>query len=399
MQVRRISTTTELGTLAETWGALHQNSEQRNNIFLTYEWLETWWRTIGEPQKLQLFLLVIEEAEGNIVGIAPLVRQKQRWLPTMPIRKIIFMGSDVSDYLGFISCPGREHAVAETVAFYLQEHRQDWDLLELTSLPESSTLLVALFGGFSHNYLVREEPYVTSLYVRLEGTWNEYLQLRRPKFRKNFRRDRRLFENRLNGRFVICERNEQVSRALEHLFLLNSERQKSKGTTSNLANARRQSFHQEIARLFLVCGWLNCTYLEVENEIAAVIYNYRYGQSGLFYNIGFDPKWSSYSPGKLLLGHSIEKAFLEGVEEFDLLQGDYSYKYDWSTHSRQVHRMLVLQPQLKVRIWYKLRECWQKTENQARNRMKAYLPKHLRVSLKLSFAWLQLLLKRISGRA
>jgi CelD/BcsL family acetyltransferase involved in cellulose biosynthesis len=44
---------------------------------------------------------------------------------------------------------------------------------------------------------------------------------------------------------------------------------------------------------------------------------------------GFDPQFSSLSPGSLLIGHAIEQAEAEGAAHFDFLRGAEAYKYRW----------------------------------------------------------------------
>jgi CelD/BcsL family acetyltransferase involved in cellulose biosynthesis len=59
------------------------------------------------------------------------------------------------------------------------------------------------------------------------------------------------------------------------------------------------------------------------------------------YLSGFDPQWSRFSPGAVLLGYSIRQAIEEGAIEFDFLRRPEPFKYAWGAHDR-FNRELVL---------------------------------------------------------
>jgi CelD/BcsL family acetyltransferase involved in cellulose biosynthesis len=63
------------------------------------------------------------------------------------------------------------------------------------------------------------------------------------------------------------------------------------------------------------------------------------GLRGLcLWNRGFLPEAEEYSPGKLLVAEQLRQSFALGWEEYDWLQGDYSYKARWATGSRTTGR-------------------------------------------------------------
>jgi CelD/BcsL family acetyltransferase involved in cellulose biosynthesis len=45
---------------------------------------------------------------------------------------------------------------------------------------------------------------------------------------------------------------------------------------------------------------------------------------------GFDPAFSSISPGKLVIAAALERAIEEGATTFDFLGGREPYKYEWN---------------------------------------------------------------------
>jgi CelD/BcsL family acetyltransferase involved in cellulose biosynthesis len=93
-------------------------------------------------------------------------------------------------------------------------------------------------------------------------------------------------------------------------------------------------FHRDLAALALECGWLRFYQLQVAGRAIAALYCFRYQDTLYAYQIGFDPDWSTYSPGRLLIAHVIGEVIGEGMREFDWLRGGHKYKFDWANGAR-----------------------------------------------------------------
>lgn len=331
---------------------------------------------MGKPN--QLYLLAVESDDNSLLGIAPLMRREIVFLPKRPLRQLTFIGRDASDYLDFLYRPGYEDVIADGVCRYLQTYSKEWDILDLTDIPEGSSTPSSLHKAFDLTYQVSDEPGAVCPYIPLGGTWDEYLSTRSSKFRKNVLYYRKLFINRLKGRFRICQSPTEVEAAIERLFALNSTRRKEEGSASPFSEARFREFHREVAATFLDRGWLRCACLEINDCIAAVDYGFRYDQKSFGYSSGFDATWAKFGLGGVILGYSIEAALRDGINEFDLLRGDELYKYGWTSHSRQNKRITVLQRHLPVLLSEGIRSGWRRVHQ----RVKDALPRDLRRSLK-----------------
>jgi CelD/BcsL family acetyltransferase involved in cellulose biosynthesis len=377
MYVRKINIEEEVDALFAQWNLLLTQSAQKN-IFLTPEWLMTWWRVMG--QNGQLYLLAVEDENNQLMGLAPLMIQSKGWLSGMSIREISFLATDAacSDHLDFLSRRGKEEEVATAISRFLRENQQDWDMLNLSDLQANSPTLDILRREFAHDHIWREKEGAACPYLPLTGSWESYLAGKSSNFRQKVRYKRRRFQKQTGGRLVQCETSEQAIEALEQLFALNPARWQAKGEKSAFSKMTFQSFHREIAQLFLAKGWLDLAYLEVDDEIAAIIYNYNYKNKVFFYNTAFHPQWSKYGTGSILLAHSIEEAFEEGIEEYDFLRGAYSYKYEWTDSTRQNRKVMIIPRSAKMLLWHQM----QVRSRQARTQGKLYLPDNIKGLLK-----------------
>jgi CelD/BcsL family acetyltransferase involved in cellulose biosynthesis len=83
------------------------------------------------------------------------------------------------------------------------------------------------------------------------------------------------------------------------------------------------------------------TFLEVRGELAAGTIGFVFDGTYSLYNSAFDRTWGNLAPGMVLVGEVIRSAIDEGCSAFDLLKGDYAYKYRFGAKPRPVMRLLV----------------------------------------------------------
>ena len=59
----------------------------------------------------------------------------------------------------------------------------------------------------------------------------------------------------------------------------------------------------------------------------------------LYYQSGYDPAWGNKSVGLVLLARTVQDAYAEGLQEFDFLRGNESYKAQWARAERWTIQM------------------------------------------------------------
>ena len=113
--------------LGQEWNALLAASPA-DTIFLTWEWISTWWDVYGTDSRL--YVLAVRDDDGTLVGIAPLrIRKRSRLGGLVRLRSVEFIGTggDVTpEYPDLIARPGFDVAVADAVADVLEpgSHRR-----------------------------------------------------------------------------------------------------------------------------------------------------------------------------------------------------------------------------------------------------------------------------------
>ena len=80
MVFERIESAKEFYELREEWNALLQSSAS-NCVFLTHEWMSTWWKHLRETRQLSI---VTARESGRLIGIMPLALRPPQYARMMP---------------------------------------------------------------------------------------------------------------------------------------------------------------------------------------------------------------------------------------------------------------------------------------------------------------------------
>ena len=105
LTLAEVNSTEEFRSLKEDWNKLTGESGSKT-IFLTWEWLFTWWETYSYRKLLNI--LCIYENDDNLVAIAPFYITWEKTLG-VPIRILKLIGSEevASEYLDIITIEDR----------------------------------------------------------------------------------------------------------------------------------------------------------------------------------------------------------------------------------------------------------------------------------------------------
>lgn len=320
--------------LAGEWEVLLRASRARC-LFLTWEWLHTWWRHLGSRHRLSV--LAVREG-GTLVAIAPFAVSRRR--PALsPLAAVEFLGSgDVgSDYLDLICAPGREEPVLDALVDHLERRRA---FLRLRRLEPSSALAAHLAGrlrtaGWS---VARSAPEVCP-YIPLDGhTWDSYLAGLGAQHRYNVRRRLRNLE-RAGARFERVDSEEGRREVFPALVALHNARWSGRGGSEAFHHRGLVAFHDELSRIALARGWLRLFALRLEGRVVAALYGFLYEGRFSFYQAGFDPGQGRLSLGLAAMGLAIKSAIEEGARSYDMLHGDEPYKFLWCREARELAQL------------------------------------------------------------
>jgi CelD/BcsL family acetyltransferase involved in cellulose biosynthesis len=341
-----LTTFEQFCALKSEWNALAAN--QVKTIFMTHLWLEEWWRVFGA--EYQIWTLLARE-NGILIGILPLMLAKEK----LGVRKLRFMGAGevTPNHLDIIAAPQKRDRVIQAFISYFSQNTSDWDVLELDKIPQDSPSMEALKDGLrSQGLLIKTAVSATCPYADLPGSFDEYLRSRSPKTQEGFRYAKRRIAKDFPGMYLgIAASTEEVEKVMATLMQLHQNRWLQKGYSGAFASKRTINFHYAVARKALESNHLRLYYLQINNEIIAVIYCYRVEDCVQYYLGGFDERWAKYSPGNIINMFALEQSILTGARRFDFLEGEENYKQHWMTHNYENFIVMAFRPNLRGRMY------------------------------------------------
>ncbi len=330
-----IDSAEQFENLREEWTELLAQSSS-GSVFLTWEWLYTWWKHLADGRKLHL-LAVREDTE--LIALAPLTSPSSKLMHFARLRALEFLGTGSvgSDYLDIIVRRGREAQAMDGLEKYFLCEKV---ALDLKQVEQGHSFASQLAMRLEDQQWTRSEI-VTNVcpFIDLAGhTWDSYQAGLGPKHRYNLRRRLKNINRDFRVSFEAVESEDLRGPVLCTLVALHNERMKDRGGSDGLHSPELIAFHEEFTRVALTRGWLRLFALTLNGVVAAALYGLMYRKKFYFYQSGFDAGYSAHSVGLVTMGLAIKAAIREGAEEFDLLHGDEKYKSLWARQERTLVR-------------------------------------------------------------
>lgn len=329
LRVIRLNNFERINEYGVHWNDLLDSSKD-NHIFMTLEWLATWWKYYGNNRRL---VLLIVEDNKKVLAVAPLMETTYT-LFGFKLTNIEFVGTPSSDYHTFILV-GKNLMCTKALLTYIKEHLTAWDCVELKNVPKHTETANILRSLARDPLNLKESVLDLCPYVPLPSTFEEY----RRNLGRSSRKKLGQFERRLKRKHKveIREYDEMgsVEEAMKTFFYLHQKRWQAKGAPGLFADRVFRDFHLEVAKRFAERGWLRLLFLTVDEEAVSAEYSFSYRNKVYAYLCGFDPRYSDYSVGNLSTGHLIRTCIEDGLAEFDLMRGGHPHKIHWNAKIRE----------------------------------------------------------------
>lgn len=325
-------------TLAAEWDRLAE-AAGIDHPFLTRPWVRSTWECFGGGR---LRILVVREGT-RAIALVPMMLVTGR-MYGVKVRRLQFIANDHTQRFDFLVAHGAQEAY-RAIWRHLLDCRDEWDVIELRQLPESSPTLAEVRKlAEESGFLTGVWPSAESPYLSLEGRWEEYFNTLRAKHRSNLRnRERRL------SRLGDVEMEEvssgiQVESALRVGLELEAAGWKGRAGTAIRSHRDLELFYRRLSRRAARRGWLRLHFLKMGSRRIAFDYSLRYGNKLYLLKPAYDPTFAAYSPYNLLLTRVLQSAFREGLSEFDFLGQNDGWKQAWTGRIRRHCWLFIYQP-------------------------------------------------------
>jgi CelD/BcsL family acetyltransferase involved in cellulose biosynthesis len=250
-------------------------------------------------------------------------------------------GTEVTDYLGPVALPEAQPSVAKEL-FAALARVESWRSADLRGLPEDRAWLALLAEaaeaqGFAVE--VTDDQNGVAPALHLPGSYEEYLAQLPAKLRHEIKRKARRLEAEVGPWHLCLATPNTLGDFLDEFVDLH---RRSEGPKGVFMQPGMEIFFRRLGEAFLPRGIFNLTFLEIEGhrKLAGTI-GFRFEGTYSLYNSAFDRAYQAAAPGMVLVGEDIRIAIEAGCASFDLLKGDYAYKYRFGAAPRAIKRVVV----------------------------------------------------------
>jgi CelD/BcsL family acetyltransferase involved in cellulose biosynthesis len=319
--------------------------------FLTHDWVRTWWESFGAGHRLRILVV---RSEGRVIAIAPLMLETTR-MYGMPVRRLRLLQNDHSPRADFIVA-GQSQAAYAAIWSALFNQRDQWDVLQLSQLPEESkTVDIVSDLATAHGCTSGVWPSGASPYMRLTGTADEYYQRLTPKFRSNLRNRRSRLERIGAPKLEVVTGGPNLVSAIDDAIRLEESGWKRREGTAICCDAAIQRFYVALAERMAARGWLRLLFLAVNGKRIATSYSICDGRGLYLCKTGYDPDFEACSPFKVLTSLVVRYAFEQGLAEIDFLGDPEPWKLEWTQATRAHHWLFVFSDSTRAKLLYPLK--------------------------------------------
>jgi CelD/BcsL family acetyltransferase involved in cellulose biosynthesis len=307
------------------------DADPSGTFFHTPGYLKLYWEEFGEKPE-HLLLAFAEDEDGTQVGAVAFERLDGvlRFLG----------GTEVTDYMGPVGLPGAQETIAKELWTALL-NRDDWTGADLRGLPQDKPWLgllrdAALALGIEVEET--EDSNGVAPCLALPSTWDSYLEGLPAKLRHEIKRKAKKLESETGPYRIVTADRETLVEFLDRFVELH---RMSEGPKGVFMQPGMEIFFRRLGEAFLQAGVFRLSFIELDGVKAAGTIGFSFGRTFFLYNSAFDRRWQQLSPGMVLVGEDIRLAIDDRCEYFDMLKGDYQYKYRFGAVPRAIRRLIV----------------------------------------------------------
>ncbi len=341
VKVVEINDLEELSQYRLLWNSLLQRTPNAS-FFLTFDWLEAYWRNLGGDQKLKV---LIAYAAGEPVGILPLVVRTEHYRLSR-VRVLTYPLDDCGTWYGPIG--PNPSATLMAAMQHLRRTPRDWDMIELRwvadeGLQAGKTARAMRVAGL----LSEKHEYQVTSVIDVPASWDDFIAPKSRSLRHQFRRQlRHAFEEQ--GAEYVRHRPAPVREGdgdpRWDLYAM-CEMTAAASWQSDVANGNTLShegvrgFYRDAHAAAARLGMVDINVLLFEGRPAAFLYGYHCNGQVFLMRTGFDPSLGEHGFGAALALRTIQDSIDRGDQLIDFGQGEREHKRRLRTRTESTYRL------------------------------------------------------------
>lgn len=343
---------TSVSDLAQIEGGWRDLQERHPPLtpFASYEWMSTWYKhipwharrdVVGRgDDRFHSIHVVVARHDGRVVAVAPMIRTERGGLQS----------ATAGDYWEMVLDPEHPMAVRALLAAMLRETAPGRQIDSLLVPRDNAT-----YARVRHECGQAGVPlYITNgpdmALTDCSGSVEAYAAERRRLFKDMRYHHRRL--ERLGTLEHRVERDGDLDAHLERFIALEGMAWKAGAGSAISSHRHRVRFWKDVAKALAASRRLAIHFLTLDGKAIAVRCTIEWGDTVYALRIGYDPAYSKYSPGNVLVWLFTRTVFSSP----ELRCIDYGYadvgawKKRWVTSVRRCAGLHIFPPTLRG-VW------------------------------------------------
>ena len=344
LEINEINTKGEFYELQNFWDETLNRSIE-NNIFLTWEKMVC---SVDHLEKNSSLKILCATEDNKLVGIAPFRITHRGLKGHLGFGIIEPLTNGDTDYTGLIIAEKQDQCLHKFLAHLFSQ--KDWDVMYIPDLPQTSPCLNLLKNATDIPKFEIEKGLICP-YVVIPRSKETLLASLNKKLEKKLRKSLIKLEHE-HGRVELKDYSElgSLEEAIQILIDLHQKRWTSKGISGKFLDNKSRNITMQTAKYFAEKDWLRLYFLTVNEKPVAVELNFEYNKKMCCHLKGFDIDYYKYRVGSLLTLKVLEKCIEEGISEYDFMQGDEAYKFDWTSEFRQSSNLKWVNEKLTSKV-------------------------------------------------
>lgn len=303
--------------MRQEWNALLEQSGTQNP-FLRHEWLTAWWKGYGEDKGLYVIAC---RKDSKIVGLAPLMRYKTRLLGAA--REIIGFMANHWTRMDFIITGDRQECLKDITRAIIAEKRVAV-LAQMDSASENFSVLKHILENLGIRFTEEVKHHT---FIRLDGSWKEYLQSQSKNFRADYKKKLKRLQK--TGDVALIATAQPSEEVLGQIRAVAKESWQSKDGVNIIMQSQGDGFYRALGKEWQSGkGALDFSVLKAAGNPIAYLVGLKDEGRYFAFDTAYKKEFARYSPGLLLHNLLLERLHQDGIKALDFgYAADYKKRW------------------------------------------------------------------------
>lgn len=331
----RVGSPEGLSGIEAAWDGLLERCPG-GSVFQSFPWHLCWWRAFGGPHELSVILAY---SGSRLVGIAPMMVAREPGGNGHARQQLHFIGSTnhASDYCDFIvdaDVPEALDALLEA----LSAGAGNFHRIDLSHFPSHSPNQGPTLQYFRSRGMRASIEHAVDAPVRILGDAAADMKTAN---KASLKRHTNFLRKAGELRFHRCASQAEILGYLDRFFDQHKARRAQTESPSQFLDPAQQVFYRDLVQQLHPHGWLRFDVVLFNGEPLAFHFGFEYRRRFIWYKPTFDTRFTSRSPGEVLIKFLLEDAIERKLEEFDFTVGAEPFKYRFANRIRSNNRLVV----------------------------------------------------------